>query len=107
MPEEIGEENPPWVENAAIASPALLGAAAGLLLADLMHPNARRVVGVGIGALGVAALAPLVYGGLRGLVLGPRSKFGVRRSIQKIRDAGIGAPDEDPVDRELRDQGVL
>lgn len=90
-----------------MAAPAILGAAAGMLIGDLMHPRARRAVGIGLGAVGIAALAPFVIGGLRGLVLGPRSKFGVRRSIQKIRDAGIGTPDEDPVDRELRDQGVL
>jgi hypothetical protein len=32
---------------------------------------------------------------------------GVRRKIQKIRDAGIGAPDDDEVDMELRAQGLL
>lgn len=107
MPEEFGDTTPPWVENSAMAAPALLGAATGLLLSDLMHPNARRALGVGLGALGVAALLPLAIGGVRGLVTGPRSKFGVRRSIQTIRDAGIGAPDDDSVDRELREQGVI
>jgi hypothetical protein len=107
MSEEIGESTAQWVETSALSAPALLGAAAGLLLGDLMHPNARRAVGVGLGALGVAALMPLVVGGVRGLVTGPRSKFGVRRSIQRIRDAGIGSPGEDAVDQELREQGVI
>lgn len=107
MSEEIYEATAPWVETSALTAPAMLGAAAGLLLGDLMHPSARRAVGVGLGALGVIALMPLVVGGVRGLVTGPRSKFGVRRSIQRIRDAGIGSPGEDSVDQELRDQGLL
>ena len=44
---------------------------------------------------------------MQGLVTGPRSKVGVRRRIQRIRDAGIGAPDYDDVDAELREQGLL
>ena len=107
MQEEIGESTPAWVETSALSAPAMLGAAAGLLLGDLMHPNARRAVGVGLGALGVLALLPLVVGGVRGLVTGPRSKYGVRRSIQRIRDAGIGTPDEEAVEAELREQGLL
>jgi hypothetical protein len=107
MAEEICESTAAWVETSALSAPALLGAAAGLLLGDLMHPSARRAVGVGLGALGVAALLPFVVGGVRGLVTGPRSKFGVRRSIQRIRDAGIGSPGEDSVDQQLREQGVL
>ena len=47
------------------------------------------------------------FGGVRGLVTGPRSKVGVRRRIQRIRDAGIGAPDYDSVDEELREQGLI
>lgn len=107
MSEEISDSHAQWVETSALTAPAMLGAAAGLLLGDLMHPGARRAVGVGLGALGVAALLPLVVGGVRGMVTGPRSKFGVRRSIQRIRDAGIGTPDEDAVDQELREQGLL
>jgi hypothetical protein len=107
MTEDLHESTPPWVENSALAAPAMLGAAAGLLLGDLMHPSARRALGVGLGAMGVAALLPLVVGGVRGLVTGPRSKLGVRRRIQTIRDAGIGAPGDDLVDQELREQGVL
>lgn len=107
MQEEIGESTPAWVETSALSAPAMLGAAAGLLLGDLMHPNARRAVGVGLGALGVIALLPLVVGGVRGLVTGPRSKYGVRRSIQRIRDAGIGTPDEDQVEAELRSSGLI
>lgn len=72
-----------------------------------MHRSARRGVGIGLGALGVALLLPLVVGGVAGLVTGPKSKFGVRRRIQGIRDAGIGSPDYDEVDEALREQGLI
>jgi hypothetical protein len=107
MADDNFDTTPVWIENSALTAPALLGAAAGFLLADLMHRGARRGVGIGLGALGIAALTPFVFGGVKGLVTGPRSKLGVRRKIQRIRDAGIGHPDYDPVDDELREQGVI
>ncbi|MFT3989873.1 MAG: hypothetical protein QM680_00545 [Luteolibacter sp.] len=107
MSDEHSETTPAWIENSALTAPALLGAAAGLLLGDLMHPAARRALGIGIGALGVAALAPFVVGGVTGLITGPRSKVGVRRRIQSIRDGGFGTPDLEEVDEELREQGII
>lgn len=107
MADEYFETTPAWVETSALTAPALLGAAAGLLLGDLMHQNARRGIGIGLGALGVAALLPFVVGGVTGLVTGPRSKFGVRRKIQRIRDAGIVDSSYDDVEEELREQGLI
>ena len=107
MPTEHSGSKPAWIETSALAAPTLLGAAAGFLIGDLMHRNARRGFGIGIGALGVAALLPFVVDGLNNLVTGPKSKVGVKRRIQGIRDAGIGAPDHDEVDAELREQGLL
>ena len=107
MSDEHTEIPPAWIENTALSAPALLGAAAGLLLGDLMHRGARRGLGIGLGALGVAMVVPFVFGGVRGLVVGPKSKVGVRRRIQNIRDAGIGAPAYDSVDDELREQGLI
>ena len=108
MADEYSElTTPAWIETSALTAPALIGAAAGLLLGDLMHRSARRAVGIGLGALGVAALLPFVVGGVAVLVTGPRSKVGVRRNIQRIRDAGIVSPDYDEVDQELREQGLL
>jgi hypothetical protein len=47
-------------------------------------------------------------GGVRGLITGPRSKVGVRRRIQRIRDAGIGSSDYDnEVNDELRAQNLI
>lgn len=107
MSDELSETTPAWIETSALTAPALLGASAGLLLGDLMHRSARRGVGIGLGVLGVAALLPFAVGGVAWLVTGPRSKVGVRRKIQRIRDAGIGVPDYDEVDQELRDQGLI
>jgi hypothetical protein len=107
MADEFMESAPAWIGTSALTAPALLGASAGLLLGDLMHPRARRGVGIGLGALGVAALLPFLVGGVTELVTGPRSKFGVRRKIQAIRDAGIAPPARDSVEEELRMQGLL
>lgn len=107
MTPEHSASTPAWIETSALTAPALLGASAGLLLGEWMHRSARRGVGIGLGALGVAMLLPFVVGGVAGLVTGPKSKVGVRRRIQRIRDAGIGAPDYDEVDAELREQGLI
>jgi hypothetical protein len=111
MSDEHKQSNPAWVENTALTAPALLGAATGLLMGDLMHRSARRGLGIGIGVVGIALLAPYVFGEVRGLITGPRSKLGVRRRIQSIRDAGMGQSDQaggyDEVEEELRQHGVV
>jgi hypothetical protein len=107
MSDQHTESTPAWIETSALTAPALLGAAAGLLLGDLMHRGARRGLGIGLGALGVAALLPFAFGGVAWLITGPKSRTGVRRKIQRIRDIGLGAPDYDEVDEELREQGLI
>ncbi len=107
MADEYSDTTPAWIETSALTAPALLGAAAGLLLGDLMHPGARRGVGIGLGALGVAALLPFMVDGVTGLITGPRTKVGIRRKIQRIRDAGIAAPGFDMVGEGLREQGLI
>lgn len=107
MADEYCETTPAWIETSALTAPALIGAAAGLLLGDLMHRGARRGLGIGLGALGIAALLPFVVGGVADLVTGPRSKVGVRRKIQRIRDVGVVAPAYDDVEEQLREQGLL
>ncbi len=98
---------PQWMEMSALAAPALLGAAAGLLLGDLMQRNARRSAGVALGLLATAAVLPIVVEGLAGLVTGPRSRHGVRNRIQSIRDGGDGLTHPESVERELREHGLL
>ena len=72
-----------------------------------MSGRARRGVGLALGVAGVAALLPFAVDGVAWLITGPRSKFGVNRKIQKIRDIGIGSPFHDEVEDELRNQGVV
>jgi hypothetical protein len=107
MEDDHPDLTPQWIEVSALAAPALLGTAAGLMLSDLMHRNARRGVGLGLGALGILAILPFVVDGVAGLVTGPRSRYGVRRKIQLIRDGGNGLPDHDGVADELREQGLI
>lgn len=102
------DTTPVWVESSTFAAPVILGVASGLLVGNLMHPGARRGLGLGLGIIGIAALLPYVVDSVADLITGPRSKFGVRRKIQKIRDIGLGSPiQEDEVDAELREHGVI
>ena len=113
MSDEIDDAVPGWMETTAMAAPVLLGTAAGILLGESMHKGARRGVAIALGALGVASLLPFVVGGVSFLIVGPRSKVGVKRRIQKIRDAGDGNSAAgasmvgDEVDAQLREQGVI
>ena len=107
MSDQHIDATPVWVEGSTLAAPVILGAAAGLLVGDMMHSNARRGVGISLGIVGILALLPIVVDGVAGLITGPRSKFSVNRKIQKIRDIGIGSPSQDDVDEVLREQGVI
>lgn len=92
-----------WVEASASAAPTLLGAAAGVLVADLIHQDSRRPVAFTLAALGLCALAPLVVGTAVDLVNGPNSRYGSRRTLRRIRDAGASTDefgDLDPEDEE-------
>ena len=81
------------VESGSEAAPALLGAAAGILLADLMHERARRPVAFSLACIGLAALAPSVVGVVRHKVAGPQTRRGSQRTLRSIRD-GSGVPPE-------------
>jgi hypothetical protein len=113
MSDDFDDAVPTWMESTAMAAPVLLGTAAGILLGESMHKGARRGVALGLGVLGVGALLPFVVGGVSFLIVGPRSKVGVKRRIQRIRDAGDGnsaagaAMIGDEVDAQLREQGVI
>ncbi|BCU75960.1 hypothetical protein [Luteolibacter sp. LG18] len=104
MPNDSADTQRDWIETTALVAPGLLGAAAGMLLGDLMHRNARRGVAIALGGLGIAALVPLLVGGIANKVNGPETARGARRRLAGIRDAGADYPD---VDEELREQGIL
>jgi len=107
MSDEHVDTTPVWVEGSALAAPVILGAATGLLVGDMMNGTARRGLGVSLGILGIVALLPFAVDGVAALITGPRSKFGVNRKIQKIRDIGVVYTGDDEVDDELRERGVI
>lgn len=99
----IEDDDRDWRENTALAGPALLGVAAGLILGEVMHSGARRGIALGLAALGVAALVPLTVGGIVNKVNGPQTRRGAQRRLDGIRrSAGAGF-----VDDELREAGVV
>ena len=71
----------------------MVGAAAGIFLGDLMHPDTRRPVAFALAAFGLAAMAPSVVELVAEKVNGPNSNRGTQRTLRNIRDAGV-APDE-------------
>ena len=91
MQQDYSEKN--WIETSASFAPAVLGAAAGVFLGDLMHRDSRRPVALALAALGIAAVAPSLVGVVAEKVNGPNSNRGTMRTRRNIRDAGV-APDE-------------
>ena len=77
-----------WIETSASFAPAMLGAAAGVFLGDLMNRDSRRPVALALAAVGLAALAPTVVETIADKVNGPNSRRGSRRTLRNIRDAG-------------------
>jgi hypothetical protein len=82
------------VDTSGELAPALLGVAAGIFLADLMHPGARRPVAFSLACLGLAALAPSVVGVVRDKVAGPQTRRGSLRTLRGIRDSSGGNPED-------------
>lgn len=91
-----------WTETTALAAPALLGAAAGLIVGEAMHTGARRGIAIGLAALGVAALVPLTVGGIVKKVNAPSTRRGAKRKLETIRSAGDGY-----VEDSLAQSGVM
>ena len=106
MDYEHSESPRNWVDTSASVGPALLGAAAGLLVADLLHGNARRAVGIAAAALGVAAVTPKLSGTIKNKVAGPQTRRGSAKTLENIRGTGatsedFGFLDEDDIDSQL------
>ncbi len=79
-----------WVDTSASFAPAVLGAAAGMIVGDLMHREARRPVAFALAAIGLSVLAPSAVEFIADKLVGPESRRGSRKTLQSIRDAGIG-----------------
>jgi len=93
-----------WVETSASFAPAMLGAAAGVFLGDLMHRDTRRPVALTLAALGAAALAPSVIELVADKVNGPESNRGSKRTLRNIRDAGVATDEFADLEDEIGEQ---
>lgn len=91
MSQDYSDKN--WIETSASFAPAVFGAAAGMLVGDLMSREARRPVALTLAGLGLAAIAPTLVEAVVDKVNGPNSRRGNRRTLRNIRDAGV-SPDE-------------
>lgn len=86
MSQDQSDKN--WVETSASFAPAVLGAATGMVVGDLMHRDARRPVAFTLAAIGICALVPSLVEIVVDKVNGPESRRGSRRTLRNIRDAG-------------------
>jgi len=68
-----------WVDTTAAFAPAVLGAAAGVLMADVLSDKARKSVGLSLGCIGLAALTPLLVESVMNKVSGPKTRRGSQR----------------------------
>ncbi|MCP5537650.1 MAG: hypothetical protein H7A51_15635 [Akkermansiaceae bacterium] len=102
MSQDFSDKN--WIETSASFAPAVLGAAAGVFLGDLMHRDARRPVAFTLAALGVVALAPALVEAVLDKVNGPNSRRGSRRTLRNIRDAGMTADEFADLEDEIGEQ---
>ena len=79
----------PWAETTADVGSAVLGAAVGIVVGDLIKEEARKPVAFVVACLGIAAIVPAVVDGVKEVVAGPRSRRGAKRTLRSIRDAGM------------------
>lgn len=90
-----------WSDKSCSAAPALIGAAAGIFLGDMMHRGARRPVAASLFCLGLAAVAPAVADVVKRKVAGPNTRRGNLRTLETIRDGGLPAAEVDIYSEEI------
>lgn len=98
MTDEQSEKN--WVETSASFAPAVMGAAAGIFVGDLIHRDARRPIAFTLAAVGLCALAPALVEVVADKINGPNTNRGTRRTLRNIRDAGAGSDEFSEIDEE-------
>ena len=94
-------EEKDWVDTTSAFAPAILGAAAGVLMAEVLSDSARRPVGLSLACLGLAALTPALVETVVHKVSGPGTRRGSQRTLQGIRDGGLPARDISYIEEEL------
>ena len=82
--------NPVTTTIALSVAPAAAGAGIGILLAETLDRDSRRAAGVTLLGVAVLAALPWLIHAVGRKVAGPRSKRGSARTLEKIRDGGIG-----------------
>lgn len=97
-------EEKDWVDTSAALAPAVLGAAAGILVSEAMSSKARRPVGLSLACLGLAALTPLLVETAVKKVKGPGTRRGSMRTLRGIRDHGLLAREIKHVDDYVEDE---
>lgn len=97
-------EEKDWVDTTAAFAPAVLGAAAGILISEAMSAKARRPVGLSLACLGLAALTPMLVETAMKKVKGPGTKRGSMRTLRGIRDHGLQAREISYVEDELGEE---
>jgi hypothetical protein len=90
-----------WIDTSAAFAPAVLGAAAGVLISDALSENSRRPVGLSLACLGLAALTPMLIETMMNKVNGPGTRRGSQRTLQGIRDHGLHTREISFVEDEL------
>ena len=93
-----------WIETSASFAPAMLGAAAGVFLGDMMRRETRGPVALGLAVLGLAALAPSLVEVVVDKLNGPESRRGTRRTLRNIRDSGMTADEFADLEDEIGEQ---
>ena len=92
---------PDWIDTTAAFAPAVLGAAAGVLISDVLSSEARRPVGLSLACIGLAALTPMLIETMMNKVNGPGTRRGSLRTLQGIRDHGLHTREINYVEDEL------
>ena len=93
-----------WVDTTAAFAPAVLGAAAGILISEAMSARARRPVGLSLACVGLAALTPMLVETAVKKVRGPGTRRGSLRTLRGIRDHGLQAREIKHVEHELGEE---
>lgn len=90
-----------WIDTTAAFAPAVLGAAAGVFISDILNENTRRPVGLSLACLGLAALTPMLVETMLDKVKGPGTRRGSQRTLRGIRDHGLHTREISFVEDEL------
>ena len=93
-----------WVDTTAAFAPAVLGAAAGILVSEAMSSRARRPIGLSLACIGFAALPPMLVETAMKKVRGPGTRRGSLRTLQGIREHGLQACEIKHVEDELGEE---